>query len=291
MNRLLLEAIFPDQIGRIYVAGWRPVMIAYGVLGLAVAAAFWFVIRDRPDNHPWCNAAEQQLIAFGRPDTAPSPHGPARSLPWSNLLTSRSMWLNCFAQVGVNVGWVFLVTWFPRYLIEAHHVPILERGAMASTPLVVGWLGMFGGGRLTDWLVRRLGLRLGRSLPWACSRFIGTAAFLICPYLDSPWAVTIALSFVALSTDLGTAAGWAYCQDVGGRYVGSILGWGNMWGNFGATASPILLAWVFESFGWTPMFMVCAASFLAAGLLALGIDATIPIAPREDEPGRVPAGK
>ncbi len=94
--------------------------------------------------------------------------------------------------------------------------------------LLVGCLGMLGGGRLADSLVRKLGLRWGRRLPWVCSWFLGMCDFLTCPWLDSPWGVTIALSLVAFSTDLGTAAGWAFFQDVGGRYVGSVLGWGNM---------------------------------------------------------------
>ncbi len=284
-NRLLLEGCFPDELGKVYVAGWRPVMIAYGAVGLFVAAVFCFVVRNRPEEHPRCNQAEIKLIAVGRLADAPGPHGKAGNVPWSRLLRSRSMWFNCFGQVGTNIGWVFLVTWFPRYLIEVHEVPILERGEMASIPLFAGWLGMLGGGRLTDYLVRRVGLRWGRRIPWSFSRFIGMSAFLACPFLENPWAVTGALAIVAVSTDLGTASGWAYCQDVGGRYVGSILGWGNMWGNLGATVSPILLVWVVETFSWQAMFFVCAAAYLAAGLFALGIDATIPIAPPEEEDG------
>ena len=87
----------------------------------------------------------------------------------------------------------------------------------------------------------------------------------------------------SVTLDLGTASGWAYCQDVGGRYVGSVLGWGNMWGNLGATVSPILLAWVFTSYGFDVMFYVCAGAFCFAGLCGLGIDATIPIAPPDED--------
>lgn len=287
-NRLLLEGCFPDEIGKVYVDGWRPVMITYGFVGLFVAGIFWFTIRNRPDEHPKCNAVEQELIMADRPENAPGPHGRAGKVPWRGLLTSRSMWLNCFGQVGTNIGWVFLVTWFPRYLLQEHSVPILERGVMVSTPLFVGWFGMLGGGQLTDFLVSRVGLKWGRRIPWSFSRFIGVIAFLLCPVLDNPWAVTAALSVVAFSTDLGTASGWAYCQDVGGRYVGSVLGWGNMWGNLGATVSPILLAIVFET-SWPAMFWVCAGSFLFAGLCALGIDATIPIAPPDEDDADLPA--
>ena len=282
-NRLLLEGCFPDEISKTYVSGWRPVMVAYGVAGLFVAGLFWMVVRNRPEEHARVNQAEAELISGGRPEGAPGPHGQAGNVPWGRLLKSRSMWFNCFGQVGTNIGWVFLVTWFPRYLLDEHSVPIIERGMMASTPLFVGWLGMLGGGRLTDVLVKRVGLKWGRRIPWAFSRFIGMAAFLTCPFLDSPWSVTAALSVVAVSTDLGTASGWAFCQDVGGRYVGSVLGWGNMWGNLGATVSPILLVWVFDTLGWTEMFMVCAAAFMSAGLFALGIDASVPIAPPDED--------
>lgn len=282
LNRLLLEACFPNELGKVYVFGWRPVMITYGLLGLLVAAVLWIVLRNRPEEHPRCNQAERELIALGRPSGAPGPHGKPGRVPWGPLLTSRSMWFSCIGKVGTNIGWVFLVTWFPRYLIEVHDVPLIERGWMASTPLFVGWLGMLGGGRLTDALVRKVGLRWGRRLPWSGSRFIGMAAFLACAWLDSPWAVTAALAVVAAATDLGTAPSWSFCQDVGGRYVGSVLGWGNMWGNLGATVSPILLAWLFDGFGWELMFLVCGGAYGVAAVLALGIDATIPIAPPDE---------
>jgi len=282
LNRLLLEGCFPEALGKVYVSGWRPVMITYGLVGLFVAALFFLVVRNRPEENRHTNSAERALITAGRPSAAPGPHGSVGKVPWSRLLRSRSMWMHCCGQVGTNIGWVFLVTWFPRYLLENHQVPILERGLMASTPLFAGWLGMLGGGRLTDWLVGRVGLRWGRRIPWAFSRFIAMGAFLICPLLETPWAVTAALAVVAISNDLGVAPAWAFFQDVGGKYVGSILGWGNMWGNLGAAVSPILLAWVVESWGWNEMFMVCAAAFFVAGSFALGIDATIPIAPDDE---------
>lgn len=288
LNRLVLETLYPDALGNVYVAGWRPVMITYGAFGLIVAALLWVTLRNRPEEHPRCNAAELELIAAGRPENAASPHGKTGGIPWGPLLRSRSMWLNSIAQVGTNIGWVFIVTWFPNYLLKAHNVtdPI-TRGWMASIPLFVGWFGMLGGGRLTDYCAGRFGVKWGRRIPWGGSRFIAIAAFLACPYLGSPWAVTAAMSLVAFSTDLGTASAWAFTQDVGGKYVGSVLGWGNMWGNLGATVSPILLAWVFSDFGFNVMFQVCAAAFVLAGFCVLGIDATISLDPDAERDGTV----
>ena len=295
-NRLLLEAAFPSEIGKLYVHGWRPVMVVYGAAGLLVAALFWIAFRSRPEEHPWCNRAECDLIAEGRPPGAPSPHGKPRMVPMERLLASPSMWFNCLSQLGTNVGWLFLITWLPRYLVEVHEVPILRRGLMATLPLAAGILGMLFGGKLTDLLVPLIGLRWGRRLPILVTRFTGALGYGLCigfaltpagSWLNSPWMFTGAFALVAISVDMGNPASWAFHQDVGGRYVGSILGWGNMWGNLGAAVAPPIYNLVLgETPGvseWNLMFAVCVGALVASGLCALGIDATIPIAPPDDE--------
>jgi MFS transporter, ACS family, glucarate transporter len=282
-KRLMLEAVFPNSISKLYVVGWRQVMFTYGSLGLIVAASFWFVFRDRPSKHPKCNSAECLLILEGRPVKATEDQTQSdetRTLerpPMRAILHSRSLWLMCVTQWGANVGWVFLVTWLPRYLYEVHAVPLSDRGLMCSIPLWIGWVGMLSGGRLTDFVTRRFGLRRGRSLPIAAGRFMAMGAYLSCLLHPSPWLMVVAFGVVAFSTDLGSASIWAYKQDVGGNHVGSIHGWANMWGNLGATISPILLNFVVGEFNWDAAFITCAAAFGIAGVAALGVDATIPV--------------
>jgi len=295
-NRFLLEGHYRNEIGKLYVKGWRPVMFVYGFAGLFVAGLFWFFFRDRPDIHPWCNKAEQDLIASGRPPGAPSPHGKAGKVPLMRIIKSRSMFFICLAQVGTNIGWVFLVTWLPRYLADVHQVPILERGFMSMVPIAVGFLGMLAGGMVTDALVPRIGLRWGRRLPLFVTRFTAAAGYGIVLWLASqpsgsalnqPWFFVAAFSIVAFSTDMGSPATWAFKQDVGGRYVGSILGWGNMWGNLGAAVSPPIYDYFLGETpaiaDWNNMFLVCLGAFVIAGLCTLGVDATIPIAPPDDD--------
>jgi MFS transporter, ACS family, glucarate transporter len=295
-NRLLLEGAFPRELGKLYVNGWRPVMYVYGFAGLFVAAIFWFYFRDRPEQHPGCNAAERELIAAGRPANAPSPHGKAGGIPLKRLVLSRSMWFMCLAQLGTNMGWVFLVTWLPRYLIDVHNVPILERGLMAMMPMLIGIGGMLAGGVFTDALVPKIGLRWGRRLPMMVTRFTAAAGYGLCLWFaaqspgswwNSPWMFIAAFSLVAFSTDMGAPSTWAFKQDVGGRYVGSILGWGNMWGNLGAAMSPPIYNFFLGETptiqDWNTMFLVGMGAFAFAGICALGIDATIPIAPPDED--------
>ena len=44
--------------------------------------------------------------------------------------------------------------------------------------------------------------------------------------LYSSWAITICLVVVAFSTDFGNPVGWALKQNLGGRHIGCVLGWG-----------------------------------------------------------------
>ena len=57
------------------------------------------------------------------------------------------------------------------------------------------------------------------------------------PALLAHWGLRV----MAFLVDLGIPSIWAFAQDVGGRHVGAALGWGNMWGNLGAAASPVAL--------------------------------------------------
>jgi sugar phosphate permease len=284
-NRLLLEAAYPDQVRKVFGRGWRPVMLVYGLAGVVVALLFWLGVRDRPGLHPACNQDEVALIESSQLPGAgvTEARRASEGLPLVALLCSWSLWLSSISQFMTNLSWVFLITWFPRYLAEVHRVPVVERGWMASLPLLVGMAGMLAGGWVTDWLTRRVGLRWGRALPMGLTRFAGAAGFAACLLLHSPWSVTVALCMVTVFTDLGVPAVWAFMQDVGGRHVGSVLGWGNMWGNVGAAVSPVLLNLAIDAGRWDACFLGCAVAFLVAGIAALGIDATRPIVPREEK--------
>lgn len=290
-NRLLLEAVFPAEIGKLYTRGWRPVLMVYGVAGIVVAVLFWIAFRNHPREHPWCNAGELELIEQGRVPEAGSHE--REPFPWVPILTSRTLWLDSLMQFMTNVGWVFLVTYLPRFLAEIHQVPIITRAWMTAIPSFFGIAGMLLGGLLADGLARRIGLKWGRRLPVVVTRLGAGIAYLVCLGLDAPWPTTIAFAMAYFFTDLGIGAVWALKQDIGGRYVGAILGWGNMWGNIGAFAAPLYFN---EMLGpnptaadWNRVFLQCAVAYGIAGLSALGIDATIPIRNRETRSNSPPA--
>jgi sugar phosphate permease len=262
---------------------WRPVMVIYGLFGVALAIAFWWIYRDSPLQHPACNQAEAELIL--RNDPNPQRHDAAAPIGilLAGALGNLSLWLCSFVQFGINFGWVFLVTYLNRYLQEVHEVPIETRGTMSSLVIGLSLPALIAGGWLTDAMTRRYGQRWGRCLPLAISRFISAAAFCAVPFIDDPWTIVLLLGAVAFFSDLGLPAIWAFNMDVGGRNVGFVLGWGNMWGNLGAALSPILLNQVVEyllvqghtlKFAWDAVFITCGVVFIIVGVASLGVDAT-----------------
>ena len=278
-NRFLLESIYSFEIEGVYVSSWRYVLFIYAAFGIVVAAVVWLVMRDSPREHPLCNEAEQVLIlgmAVEPPKTEP--------FPFKEIVGCPSMWYSATSQFFINVAWLFIVTWFIAFLMEEHSLSIMERSLAMTIPLIVGFFGMLLGGMFTDFMARGgRSLRRARAFPWGGGALCAAAAFAVCPLLDNPWSITAMMAIVAFSVDFAVPSVWAFTQDVGGKYVGSVLGFGNMFGNFGAAVSGPLLAYISMEYSWNFMFLVCAGVLCVSSAAGFLVDASRPLVPRKTD--------
>ena len=259
---------------------WRRPLWIDGAVGLIIAAIYWRVVRNSPEEHSDCNEAERALI--GKPPVEPP-------IPTSEFLgmlgafcRCRNLWLNAVGQLCTNVGWAFLITWLPTYLKEQKHVEDVAGGLMVTVVIAFGMPGQLVGGWVADLSVRRFGLRWGRVLPMFVGGCLGGSAYLVCLGMDSAWGVIACCCVVSFAVDLGNPATWAFMQDIGGRATAAAFGWGNMWGNFGAAmiAKLVPLLLVLGKSGGTGqrnVFLVCAGALFLYGLISLGLDATKPV--------------
>jgi MFS family permease len=261
--------------------GWRQVLWYYALLGGAWAIFFWRNFRQTPAEHPACNPGEVHLIEKSRPSESASPHGSAQKIPWGAAFRSLSLWMQCLSQFATNIAWVFLITWLPTYLIQVYGVDVEQAGLLASIPLLFGTVGCALGGVATDRLTRRLGIKWGRNLLGMITKFIAAAGLMAALVAPDPLLATIALAGVSFAVDMGLGATWAYFQDAGGPYVGTLLGWANMFGNLGAAVSPPLLGWLAqqEHIGWPGALAFSAVLSVVSGLCWFGIDGRVPIVP------------
>jgi len=266
------------------IGSWRTVLIVYSIVGVFIAAAYYWIVRDRPKDHPRISESEVSLI--GEPlDNHRSEISDILPMLWG-CCKSRTLWLNSLVQFSVNVGWAFLITWLPTFLKDKG-VDNITGGLMVSIILGVGIPAQLVGGWLGDWSVVKFGLRWGRVLPVAVSSMIAGIAYFACIGLDSVWLIVICCATVSLMTDISNPSFWALIQDIGGRNTSGIFAWANMWGNFGAaltsTVLPLLatlgMSW---GLGNTFMFVFLGGAYIVSGIAVLGMDATKPIqAPKQ----------
>jgi MFS family permease len=270
-------APFLTTILMLHVAGWRTVLCIYCLVGFVIAALYWRVVRDSPGEHERCNETEIAMIGIP-PDSHRSEVADIIPMLYRCCL-SRTLWLNSISQFCINVGWVFLITWLPSYLVQERGVDPLRGAWMVSLILFVGIPAQLLGGIIGDWSVVRFGLRWGRVLPLSMASTVGGIAYLTCPFFSDVWPLIIACGVVSLATDVGNPSSWAILQDIGGRNTSSIFAWWNMWGNLGAAFSaflvPRLMAWGEQTnSGDLVLFIFCGGAFFVSALAVLGMDAT-----------------
>jgi len=288
LSRLVIEKAFPGAIRQLHVEGWRPTLFLYGLLGILVGGLFWVIARDWPRNHPWANAGEVALIESGQSQT--SQQAGTDAIPWRELIASRNQWMFSANNFFANVGWVFLISLMPRFLDERFHVPVDQRGLMTTVPLFLASFGLIAGGWYTDRISRTLGKRWGRAIPMGAFRIPCAVALALTPWLPSAWAVVAALTVMSICQDFGIPAVWAFAQDTGGRQAGAVLGWGNMWGNFGAGIAILLTGTVAERLGWDAAMLTIAGAFALCSLTGILTNAAEPLFRDEvASPGERPA--
>ena len=249
----------------------------FGGVGMLLAIVFWLVFTDSPAEHPRVNQAELDLIG------ATSSAGPAKfSFPWQSILRNRSLWLSSFIQFGSNFGQVLLGTLLNDYLIDVQKIDNLEtRGSMNSLTFVMCLPALLIGGWMTDAAIKRFGIRWGISLPMALPRYIAGMLFMCVPLVmmlmpepssQRAWTIVFVLGCVSFFSDLTLPSIWAFNLTVGGRMVGLVLGWGNMWGNLGGWRSPNDIQTIIDNYGWNAVFFTCGGVFLTIATASLFID-------------------
>jgi ACS family glucarate transporter-like MFS transporter len=258
---------------------WRGVFVVYGLCGLAVALLFWLIVRDFPPGSALPEKEEPKAPSEDWHAHPPEPPKVPTTFARQLILLSRSrnMWLFGALQFGVNIGWVFVITLLPTYLINAGIDDVRQRGLMQTVVLFIGACGMLFGGFVTDRLRARLGPRLGRSVPLGATISLCALVLFLVPTLPGAWAVVAALGAMAFLVDLHNPTIWSFAQDVGGKNVGAALGFGNMLGNLGAALSPVLLTEVRDAAGWNAVFTCCGCCFIAAAVCGFLLDATRPV--------------
>jgi sugar phosphate permease len=279
----LAGALTPGLVALIMVNwGWRAAFVALGSTGFLWGAAWYWFYRDRPEEHPNMTDGELAVIreSVKGDATGARGHGHGHSssgnttkVPWRVLLRSPNMWTICLMYFCyVYTLWIFL-TWMPSYLVESRGFSLLKGGVLAGLPLLAGSVTNTLGGWISDRMVARRGLRVGRRVP-AILGFIAAVIFILPGALAKNAYVALAcLTLCAAGLEFTTGVSWAVAIDVGEEYAGTVSAMMNMCGNLGGALSPLIFGMLVQRTGhWELPFLVASVLCLIAGFCWFRID-------------------
>lgn len=255
----------PLVVAAMTAFGWRGTFYLFGTLGLVWAWFWWRWFRDEPSTHPEVNAAELALIQADR-----EVHTEER-FKWSELLSPNLLLVyGMYFTMGYTL--YFNLTWLPTYLKDVRGFTLEQAGWLSGVVLFTGGVMTYVGGKLTDYMVRRYGLKIGRSmavvtLPIAGALLIGAAQ------TTSPIGAAILLAATLGVADLSVSSCWSICHDIGGPHAGIITGAMNTWGNIGGALSPLVVGYAVGWWNsWTLPFYITAGVYVFGAVCTLFVD-------------------
>jgi ACS family glucarate transporter-like MFS transporter len=265
---------------------WRPVFMIYGGLGLMWAAVFLWRHRERPQDHPGCSPAE---IEQASQDQSTESRTSAQGLPLAAILTDSNIWVISSINFLLNVGWIFLVTWMPTYLVnvygaeldelfpEAQNRAELRTTVAALLTAATGLAGMLGnlcGGWWGDRAVARFGLRWGRRATGLAASLLAASVYGAALVTDSMWLFLAEMIAISFLSDLVLGSLWATYQDIGRGNTAVVLGFANMCGNLGAAGYGWFIGRLARDEQWSLVFAISSLGFCIAAVSWLIADAT-----------------
>ena len=257
-------AVFTPFLAFIAVTfGWRNIYYFMGVIGLIAGVVFFWRLTS-PATSTRLGKAERELIMQGGATlamdrtsgtTAVGSSASASSISvvkgdrlrkFKGLLSNRMLLGIYFSQYCISTLTFFFLTWFPVYLVQQRHIPLLHAGLMASVPAIFGFIGGLLGGYISDMLLRK-GNTLTMSRKWPI--YIGmvlSSSIILCNYVGSDWLVLVFMALAFFGKGMG-ALGWAIVADTSpANAAGLNASIFNTFGSLAGITTPIVIGFIVQ---------------------------------------------
>jgi MFS family permease len=250
--------------------GWRPLLYVAALPGILFGVAILLFLEER-------NVLDRRTVRGPQAEAIVAGYEDGNKQDWkANLLAlvqplrSRTvviiMAVSIIAAGGRGLGNV--TTYVPLYLQNVRHLSGTTISIFFTLLLIGSVLGPLLGGRLSDWVGRRLMLLI----------FYGASALttILFLYVAAPgmpvWIIPLSLILMGFAVYAESPLLQAYLADSASPqtrdsafalYFTLAFGVGSAWSG--------ILGWVIDQFGFSAAFWTMALSYLASGLLLLFI--------------------
>jgi MFS transporter, ACS family, glucarate transporter len=269
--------------------GWRSSFWVSAVIGLVAGIVWYFIARDKPEQHPSVGSVELSFIQKNRAPSAPmdsetddstqpdraAPAGGA--VPWSRILTSKSILAVtasyfCFGYV----AWIFF-SWFYIYLAKVRGLDLKTSAFYSTLPPLAIVACSFLGGAINDALSRSYGKKIGRCGVAFAGLLLAAVFLVLGSRAASPTVASVVLSGGAGSLYLSQSSYWSVTADIAGGSAGSASGFMNMGAQLGGALTASLTPAIAQQYGWTSAFVVAALLSVAGAFAWLLVDPKRPL--------------
>ena len=266
------------------IAAWSNWRVSFGVIALigvvwVVVWHYWF--RDFP--HEVKEKISPQELAYIEEHRRfkAHPHG----IEWKALLRDPNMWALALMFHFYMYAAYFYYSWMPIYLQEGRGMNEKEMMSSAMTPFLLGALGCFTGGFVSDWLAKRYGLKIGRRAVGLVGMGLASIVIFLAASATDNAHVAMFLAMGMLFKDLTLPVSFAVCVDIGKSKSGTVSGAMNMCGQLGGFFLSILFGKVVDATNDYnfPLYLI-SFLLLCSSLLWLVIDPTKEVKMKASEP-------
>lgn len=240
--------------------GWQSTFIIIGALGF-LWLIFWWVMYQRPEEHPRLSAEELQHIESDREEAV------GEKIPWLSLLGYRQTWAFALGKMLTDPIWWFYLFWLPKFLSNNHGIKKFALIKYLIVVYLIADVGSIAGGWISSTLIKR-GWTINAARKTAMLIFAASMpVVIIASQVKSVWTAIILIGFAAgahqgISANLFTLTSDMFPK----RAVGSVMGIGSCAGSLGGVVVAEFAGRVLNadpSF-YTPMFIVAGTSYLVA---------------------------
>nr|WDE40214.1 vesicular glutamate transporter-like protein [Schizocardium californicum] len=223
-------------------AGWPAVFYVYGVFGITWSIFWFFIIHEKPDNHPTITDEERIYIkeSIGETSTIiPKGH----KTPWKSFFTSLPVYAIVIANICRSWTFYLLLTSSPSYFEEVYGYELSAVGVISALPHLVMTIIVPLGGQLADYLRRKqiLNTTIVRKA-FNCGGFGMEAIFLLLVGYSSGKEMAIICLIIAVGFSGFAISGFNVNHlDIAPRYASILMGLSNAAGTLSGMLCPIMV--------------------------------------------------
>jgi MFS family permease len=256
--------------------GWRTAFFVLGLVGIIWSVTWYRWYRDTPAEK--FGVTQKEIDEIGTHSFANN-----HAMPWGLALRSPTVQAILLAGFCYVFALYFFISWLHTFLVKGRG--FTETDLLLSIgPGLLGAAGNFGGGYLSDALVRRVGLKWGRR--WVGVIALATASICTVGTILVTHKITtlVLLGFVYAGITTQQTVILAVGLDIGRKYVGGLVGMFNTMCTAGGFVFSVSFGYFVTWFGSYDLALIPIAVMLAIGALAwLRIDATEEVIPEIPE--------